>query len=112
MSDNADFFEEINMSRIFLSILVLVTLVLALSACAQQQTVWNHAHGSAAQFERDKLQCEYESAQGTASYSQGATARTNSGAFAQGVSEGLTIAARRNELGMLCMRARGYYQVQ
>ena len=86
-------------------------LCLILTACASQPSYeWRHPSGDRAKFDKDFAQCQYEAAQATAGYSQGQTARTNSGAFAQGFGEGLEIGARRNELGVLCMKAKGYTQ--
>lgn len=83
--------------------------LLLVGCAAQPPKVWySKTHDNPAQFERDKAQCIYEAAQATGSYSQGQTARTNSGAFVQGFSEGLTISMRREELGLLCMKSKGY----
>lgn len=85
---------------------------LFLGACAIEPMVWVHpAHNDPMQFDRDRAQCEYEANLGTASYSTGPTARTRSGAIAQGLGEGLTIAMRQVELMQLCIRARGYVRV-
>lgn len=83
-------------------------LVLLLAGCAQP-VVWYKDGATAQDFERDKAQCIYEINVATASYSSGPTARTNSGAIAQGIGEGMTISMRQHELYGLCMRARGYY---
>lgn len=91
--------------------IVIAVVATFLGCAAQPGYMWkHHSHADKAQFDKDRAQCEYEAAQGTASYSQGATARTYSGAVAQGIGEGFTIASRRAELGVLCMKAKGYTQ--
>lgn len=88
--------------------LAVAPICLAIFGCAAP-VVWQKVGGTAEEFERDKNQCIYEANAATASYSQGQTARTRSGAIAQGFGEGLTMALRQRELAVLCMRARGYY---
>ena len=83
-------------------------LVIALlSGCATPQ-VWYRDNTTQADFDRDKNKCIYEANLATAGYSQGQTARTNSGAAAQGFGEGIAISMRQNELYGLCMTAAGY----
>jgi hypothetical protein len=83
-------------------------LILLLAGCAQPMT-WYKEGGSQAEYEQDVARCTYEAHAATASYSQGQTARTNSGAVAQGIGEGMTMSMRQRDLAILCMRARGYY---
>ena len=72
---------------------------------------WYKDGATVQEFERDRAQCVYEANAATAGYSQGQTARTQSGAIAQGFGEGLTMALRQRELAILCMRAKGYIDV-
>jgi hypothetical protein len=83
-------------------------LPLILVSCAAQP-VWYKDGATHADFEQDKNRCIYEAHAATASYSSGNTARTHSGAVAQGIGDGLNISMRQGELYGLCMRARGYY---
>lgn len=91
------------------SVLVLAASI-GLTACAPQY-MWVKQGATSDDFERDKNLCVYEAKLATASYSQGATPRSRSAAFAQGFGEGLTMALRENELATLCMQTKGYVQV-
>ncbi len=81
-----------------------------LAGCASP--LWTKEGATQADFNRDAAQCEYEAASATASYSQGQTARTTGGAAAQGFGEGMAIGLKKNELGRLCMTAKGYTRVR
>lgn len=86
--------------------------ILALTGCAHHNMMWVKEGATQADFERDRSQCIYESAAATGSYNpSGATARTYSGAIAQGIGDGIAIGLRRAEIAVLCMQARGYRQV-
>lgn len=70
----------------------------ALAGCSH--VVWEKPGATQADFELDRARCEYEATLGTPStpvYSVG-------GAIGAGIAEGM----RQNQLGTLCMRARGY----
>jgi hypothetical protein len=90
--------------------MVVIAASVGLTACAPQH-MWVKDGATAGDFERDKNVCIYEAKLATASYSQGATARTRSGAIAQGISEGLTMGFRELELATLCMQTKGYVKV-
>lgn len=87
-------------------ILGVCTLAL-LSACAANY-MWVKDGATQADFDRDRAQCLYEANLATASYSTGPTARGYGNAAAQGFGEGMAMAIRQGELGVLCMQARGY----
>jgi hypothetical protein len=88
--------------------LLFVAMAAVVAGCAAPY-MWTHPeHNDKAKFDRDRAQCIYEAKSATASYSQGATARSYSGAISQGLSEGLEMGSRQGELGVLCMEARGY----
>lgn len=90
---------------------LLCSVAIALFGCAApQQPVWYRDNTTTADFERDKNRCIYEANLATAGYSQGQTARTQSGAIAQGFGEGMAVSMRQNELYRLCMTAAGYTQ--
>lgn len=91
---------------------IAAAVVLANAGCAFEPLVWTHATAGPVDLERDVAQCRYEATAATASYSTGPTARTRSGAIAQGFGEGLTRSMRGAELLNLCLRARGWYQVR
>ena len=72
--------------------------VLALAGCAAQG-VWTHPHGSHANFERDKAQCQYESTAATQGVDYG---------YQTAVGQAFDQAFRRAEVYKLCMKAKGY----
>lgn len=79
-----------------------IPLLLLLSSCATQpQFVWDHPTGNQAQFERDRAQCEYETAS--------ATQQTDY-SYRSVFGQELDRAMRRRDLGVLCMKAKGYQQ--
>ena len=88
---------------------LLLALTLALSGCAAQQPQlepYHPEHSDDARFKRDVAECEYEAVKATASYTPDTTGmRTAIGA---GISAGIDMRDRRREVGLACLRARGY----
>lgn len=84
-----------------------LSVALLLAGCATpQQYEWRHAQNDEAQFRKDKAQCEYEAVQASGSY-----APNNRGyrtAFGQVIADNKDIQDRRMEIGIMCMKARGY----
>lgn len=80
---------------------LMAVLALALPGCAHQQTMWAKDGATPDQFERDKAQCIYEAS--------AATQQTTPG-YRTAFGQELDRAMRRNELAVLCMKARGYSQ--
>jgi hypothetical protein len=79
-----------------------MALALLCGGCAR--TVWDKPGATAADFERDKLECEYEANKATASL--GSSGRGLGNAIGDGIDQGL----RNAELATQCMRVRGYSQ--
>lgn len=86
-----------------------LVLALLLTGCATQPRYeWRHPHGDKAQFDKDYAQCSYEAAAATGSYSPNNRGyRTELGSM---VADNIDKNQRHNEIGNLCMKARGYIQ--
>lgn len=81
---------------------LILAFLLAFAGCASQPSyVWDHPTGDRAQFDRDKAQCEYEAT--------AATQQTDY-SYRTGFGQELDRAIRRSDLGVMCMKARGYTQ--
>lgn len=77
-------------------------LVLLIPGCAvQPRYEWIHPTGDRAQFDKDRAQCEYEST--------AATQQTDY-SYRSSFGQELDKAMRRGDLGVLCMKAKGYTQ--
>lgn len=77
---------------------IIFAIAIALSGCSH--VVWEKPGATQADFEADRARCQYEAKLGTPNapvYSMGQ-------AIGTGIAEGL----RENQLGSLCMHARGY----
>src|SRR5437762_12966528 len=87
-------------------------LVAVITGCAIQPTyMWVRPNTSQAEFEADRARCLYEAEAAVATYGSSApTQRTLGGSSAQGLSLGYGKAMESNNLGVLCMKARGYSQ--
>lgn len=81
-------------------IIALALVAASLAGCATAPHVWNHPSKTAADFNRDKTQCLYESK------SQAAVAATPGydGAIQAAIRKG----SLENELANNCMFAKGY----
>ena len=80
---------------------------LALAGCVTQpQLDIYHPDMSEAKMKRDVSECEYEAVKATASYTPDTTGMRTS--FGAALSSGLDMRDRRIEVGLACMRARGY----
>lgn len=91
--------------KLFMHIIGLSAVVafgLCTAGCAQTTTMWVKAGATDADFQRDKAACEYEAKIHTPSMPYSGM----SGAISTGIQEGMRI----GELGVLCMRAKGYSQ--
>ena len=86
-----------------------LVFALLLTSCATPPRYeWLHPHGSKAQFDKDYAQCSYEAAAATGSYSPNNRGyRTELGSM---VADNIDRNQRYNEIGHLCMKARGYIQ--
>ncbi len=85
-----------------------------LAGCAAQNMVWVRPGTSAAQFDADRLRCEYEAEFATGSYNPGAgmpPPRTVGDAIGQGIASGFAMGTRQAGIAASCMRARGYVLV-
>ena len=79
-----------------------IVLCIVLTGCAVQPTYkWMHPTANQAQFDRDKAQCEYEIA--------AATQQTDY-SYRSVFGQELDRATRKRDLGILCMKAKGYTQ--
>ena len=80
--------------------IALAIFALTSVACAPMY-IWVHPSGDQTQLDRDSAQCEYE-----------ATAATQQIDYSYRTTFGqeLDRAIRRNEIGVLCMKAKGYSQ--
>ncbi len=74
-------------------------LVLALAGCAGPPPVWVKPGATAAEFEADKRYCEFEMAKVQSDPS-----------LKTGVGQGIDLSIRKRDLGIACMRSRGYSQ--
>jgi len=84
-------------------------VALALTGCAMQPIICNRSGATRADYDRDVAQCEYESASATVTYgSSTPPARTLGGAIGQGIGIGMGRAMARNDLAIMCMRAKGW----
>ena len=91
--------------------LILFALIL-LAGCAPRYQ-WVKPNATQADFEQDAARCTYEAQAATATYgSSQPTAYTTGGAIGQGIGIGIGRAIENNNLAVLCMRAKGYNQVQ
>lgn len=91
------------------SLVLMLAMAALLGGCATGQVMWIKSDYTPEQFEKDKRQCVYEVQLATATYGSGqATARTNSGAIAQGFGNGMAIAMTERRLAIACMEAKGY----
>lgn len=87
-----------------------VAAVLVLAGCATQPAYeWRHPqHADRARFDTDRAQCEYEASAATGNYSPNNRGyRTDIG---RAIADQIDINSRQTQIGVLCMRARGYYQ--
>jgi hypothetical protein len=82
-------------------VFVVLAVGLAVGGCQSTNMQWVKAGATHADFERDKLQCEYEAKAATPGRYSG---RGLGNAIADGIADGM----RLNELGTLCMRTKGY----
>lgn len=87
------------------------TLILALlltgCATASPPMMWkHHAHENRATFDQDIAKCRYEAVQATGSYTPDTRGyRTMLG---QDLAAAMDMTKRQSDIGMLCMKARGY----
>lgn len=78
----------------------IATLVVTLAACAAPRpVVWYKSGADQAQFEKDRLECEYEAMKSVQTYDP--SMRTMIG-------QELDLAMRRSDLQAMCLRVRGY----
>ena len=82
---------------------VVVTAALALAGCATNLR-WVRAGATEADFEADKLRCQYEAQLATAN---APTGYGLGGAAASGIATGI----QQVQLATLCMRTKGWQQV-
>lgn len=86
-----------------LRFVTVMACALALAGCgAGGQMRWVKPGATAADFDQDKMACEYEAAKATASGGNFGM-QTSIGA---GIAEGM----KRQELGIMCLRSKGYTQ--
>lgn len=78
-----------------------ILLALVLGGCAANKPVWTRAGATSQDFEKDKLACEYEA-------KKHAGGINTMDPIGSAVESGL----RMNELGQMCMRTKGWAQVQ
>lgn len=83
--------------------LTAILLVFGLTGCVTQQMRWVRPGATQADFERDKIECVYESKKATGSMQAGVGM---GGAIAAGIDQ----AMRESEIGGLCMRTKGWTQ--
>jgi len=86
----------------------LATLAASVALLGCALPTWTRPDTTQADFDRDAAQCKYEAVAATSGYGTGPTARSTSGAFSQGLGEGIAAGMKQGELIRLCMMARGY----
>lgn len=90
--------------------LALIAATLALAGCAvAPQYMWVHSqHTDEARFRQDVAECEYNAVRSTGNYTP--DTRGMRTAFGAALSSAIDMRERRTEVGVACMRARGYVQ--
>lgn len=86
-----------------------ILAVALLSACAApgpQLEAFHPNHQDQARYEREVTECEYEALKATGSYTPDTTGMRSE--LGRAISRGLDMRDRRIEIGLACMRARGY----
>jgi hypothetical protein len=91
--------------------LIVVASCVALVGCAAP-IKWYRADATEQQLIQDRAYCAFEAEKSTASYGPGPRAYSVADAIAQGIGQGLEIAARQQSIFKLCMQARGYVPIQ
>jgi hypothetical protein len=84
-------------------------LVMNLVGCALQRPQlepYHPEHRDEVRFKRDVSECEYEAVKATASYTPDTTGMRTS--FGAALSSAIDMRDRRMEVGLACLRARGY----
>ena len=85
--------------------LVIVT-ALALGGCGAPM-MWTKDGMTAADFEKDRMQCTYEANAAVATYNSGPFSGSKQ-VYAVGMADSSEFGARQAEQEQLCLRARGY----
>jgi len=78
---------------------IIICLTVALAGCAAAPLQWIKAGATEAQFAQDRRECEFDVAKATQTYDP--SMRSMLGQDLQRV-------MRQRELGIMCLRARGY----
>lgn len=76
--------------------IAIILACVGLAACAQAR--WMKPGATTADFDQDKVACQYEAAKATGNMS------TNDNPVAAGIGE----AVRQNDITMLCLRTKGW----
>lgn len=78
-----------------------LTLIILLVGCAAKPTIWDKPGGTQAGFDEDRAACEFEVLKAT----------TDPGVRGM-VAQEYELAIRKRDLGLACMRMKGYTQRQ
>ena len=81
------------------ALIPLAIAAVTLAGC-QNKIVWDKSGATAVDFDKAKLECEYEAAKATASGGNFGM----SSAVGAGIAEGM----KRQELGTMCLRSKGW----
>ena len=85
------------MNKKSLIVLFLLCSMISLTGCASYE--WRHPTKTQADFDRDKIQCEYEAQKATAYYAYDFVAQVEQ-------------AKQRTQIFNMCMQTKGYYMAK